>query len=129
MQDALATGQPLSFFGILGLIALSGIVFNNAIVLIDQIDIKRAAKPLNDAIIEAARKRFRPILLTSLTTVLGLAPMAISGGTLWEPMATLMMGGLGTASILALFYVPALYRLLFRPAPAPQGKTALPTQI
>jgi multidrug efflux pump subunit AcrB len=111
----LATGQPLSFFGILGLIALSGIIINNAIVLIDQIDIEREDLPLNDAITQAARKRFRPILLTSLTTAVGLAPMAISGGALWEPMATLMMGGLGVASLLALFYVPAVYRLLFRP--------------
>ncbi|GFE66195.1 efflux RND transporter permease subunit [Litoreibacter roseus] len=106
-------GQPLSFFGTLGMIALSGIIINNAIVLIDQIDIEREALPLDDAIVRAAQTRFRPILLTSLTTVLGLAPMAIGGGALWEPMATLMIGGLGIASILALFYVPALYRLLF----------------
>jgi multidrug efflux pump subunit AcrB len=98
----------------LGLIALSGIIINNAIVLIDQIDIERATPPLNAAIAEAARKRFRPILLTSLTTVLGLLPMALSGGALWEPMATLMIGGLGVSSIMTLVYVPALYRVLFR---------------
>jgi len=108
--------QPLSFFGTLGLIALSGIIINNAIVLIDQIDIERATLPLNVAIAEAARKRFRPILLTSLTTVLGLLPMAHSGGALWEPMATLMIGGLGVSSVMTLVYVPALYRVLFRDA-------------
>jgi multidrug efflux pump subunit AcrB len=106
--------QPLSFFGTLGLIALSGIIINNAIMLINQIDIERATQPLPEAIAEAARKRFRPIVLTSLTTVLGLLPMALSGGALWEPMATLMIGGLGVSSILTLFYVPALYRVLFR---------------
>jgi multidrug efflux pump subunit AcrB len=106
--------QPLSFFGTLGLIALSGIIINNAIVLINQIDIERETRPVSEAISEAARKRFRPILLTSLTTVLGLLPMALSGGALWEPMATLMIGGLGVSSILTLFYVPALYRVLFR---------------
>ncbi len=106
--------QPFSFFGTLGLIALSGIIINNAIVLIDQIDIERKTQPVSEAISEAARKRFRPILLTSLTTVLGLLPMALSGGALWEPMATLMIGGLGVSSILTLFYVPALYRVLFR---------------
>jgi len=112
----LAFGQPLSFFGTLGLIALAGIIINNAIVLIDQIDIERATQGvrLNDAIVTAARKRFRPILLTSLTTVVGLAPMATVGGALWEPMATLMIGGLGVASVLTLFWVPALYRLFFR---------------
>ena len=107
----LITGQPLSFFGTLGLIALMGIIINNAIVMVDQIDIDRQTLPLDEAIVAAARKRFRPILLTSMTTVMGLAPMAIAGGALWEPMATLMMGGLGVASVLALFWVPALYRL------------------
>lgn len=110
----LATGQPLSFFGTLGLIALSGIIINNAIVLIDQIDIEREDKSRDDAVVAAAKKRFRPVLLTSLTTVVGLVPMAIAGGALWEPMATLMIGGLGIASILTLFWVPALYRLFFR---------------
>jgi len=105
--------QPLSFFGLLGLISLAGIIINNAIVLIDQIDIERETKSLDSSIIDAATKRFRPILLTSLTTVIGLTPMAISGGALWEPMATLMIGGLGFASILALLYVPALYKLFF----------------
>ncbi|MBO6638914.1 MAG: efflux RND transporter permease subunit [Roseitalea sp.] len=106
-------GQPMSFFGTLGLIALSGIIINNVVVLIDQIEIERETLGLDDAIVVAAQKRFRPILLTSLTTVLGLTPMAMAGGALWEPMATLMIGGLGIASILALFYVPALYRILF----------------
>lgn len=108
--------QPLSFFGTLGLIALSGIIINNAIVLINQIDIERDTAPMSEAIAEAARKRFRPILLTSFTTVLGLLPMALSGGALWEPMATLMIGGLGVSSVMTLFYVPALYRVLFRDA-------------
>ncbi|WP_349362952.1 MAG: efflux RND transporter permease subunit [Roseitalea porphyridii] len=109
-----ATGQPLSFFGILGLLALTGIIANNVIVLIDQIDLEREENPLNEAIVEAAKKRLRPILLTSLTTVIGLMPMAIAGGALWEPMATLMIGGLGLAALLALFWVPALYRVAFR---------------
>ena len=112
----LAAGQPLSFFGILGMIALSGIIVNNAIVLIDQIEIERRSLELNEAIVEATRKRFRPILLTSMTTVLGLLPMALDGGALWEPMATLMMGGLAGAACLALFWVPALYRMSFRRA-------------
>ena len=105
--------QPMSFFGTLGMIALSGIIINNAIVMIDQIDIEREELPLNEAIVAACQKRFRPILLTSMTTVIGLFPMAYAGGALWEPMATLMAGGLGLASILTLFYVPALYRLAF----------------
>ena len=119
----IATGQPLSFFGTLGLIALSGIIINNAIVLIDQIDIEMKSSTLNEAIVTAAKKRFRPILLTSMTTVIGLVPMATSGGALWEPMATLMIGGLGVASVLTLFWVPALYRLFFRGSKAQVSAT------
>jgi multidrug efflux pump subunit AcrB len=110
----LATGQPLSFFGTLGIISLSGIIINNAIVLIDQIDIERAHLDLREAVVAASEKRLRPILLTSATTVLGLAPMAIAGGALWQPMAVLMMSGLAIASLLTLFFVPAGYFLLFR---------------
>jgi multidrug efflux pump subunit AcrB len=110
----LAAGQPLSFFGTLGIISLSGIIINNAIVLIDQIDIERESRELRAAIVAASEKRLRPILLTSATTVLGLAPMAIAGGALWQPMAVLMMSGLAIASVLTLFFVPAGYFLLFR---------------
>jgi multidrug efflux pump subunit AcrB len=110
----LATGQPLSFFGTLGVISLAGIIINNAIVLIDQIDIERTQLGLREAIVAASCQRLRPILLTSATTVLGLAPMAIAGGALWQPMAVLMMSGLAVASLLTLLFVPAAYFLLFR---------------
>jgi multidrug efflux pump subunit AcrB len=76
----LATGQPLSFFGTLGIISLAGIIINNAIVLIDQIDIERSRLATREAIVAASQKRLRPILPTSATTVLGPAPMAIAGG-------------------------------------------------
>ncbi|EEA94496.1 acriflavin resistance protein [Pseudovibrio sp. JE062] len=107
------TGRPLSFFAILGLISLAGIIINNAIVLIDQIDIERRSLPLDEAIVAAAKKRVTPILLTSLTTVLGLVPMALTGGVLFQPMATLMIGGLLLASPITLVFVPSLYRTLF----------------
>ncbi len=107
------TGKPLSFFAILGMISLAGIIINNAIVLIDQIDIERRSNELRQAVVEAACKRVTPILLTSLTTIFGLLPMAIAGGALFEPMATLMIGGLMVASVLTLFFVPGGYFLLF----------------
>jgi multidrug efflux pump subunit AcrB len=66
------------------------------------------------AIVAASQKRLRPILLTSATTVLGLAPMAVAGGALWQPMAVLMMSGLAMASLLTLVFVPVGYFLLFR---------------
>ena len=117
MRRDLFTGQLLSFFAILGLISLMGIIINNAIVLIDQIDIERLSLPLDDAIVVAATKRLNPVLLTSLTTVLGLIPMALFGGALFEPMAALMIGGLILGSPLTLVFVPPVYRLFFnRPA-------------
>lgn len=119
----LLTGQPMSFFAILGLISLMGIIINNAIVLIDQIDIERARLPLDDAIVTAAKKRVTPVLLTSLTTILGLLPMALIGGALFEPMATLMIGGLLCASPLTLLLVPACYRLLFRRSAGAAGQS------
>ena len=110
----LVMGRPLSFFAILGMISLMGIIINNAIVLIDQIDIERVKQRLDEAIITAAKKRVTPVILTSLTTVLGLLPMAYSGGALFEPMATLMIGGMLISSPLTLFFVPSVYYLMFR---------------
>ncbi len=107
-------GQPMSFFAILGLMSLMGIIINNAIVLIDQIDIELETRPLKDAIVSASQQRLRPILLTSLTTICGLIPMVISGGSLFQPMAVIMIGGLLAASPLSLFFVPSLYYLLLR---------------
>lgn len=119
----LLTGQPLSFFGTLGIISLAGIIINNAIVLIDQIDIERRTRELRAAIIAASQKRLRPILLTSVTTILGLTPMALAGGPLWTPMAVLMISGLAWASVLTLFFVPAGYFLLFGSgAPSAQAR-------
>ena len=93
---------------------LMGIIINNAIVLIDQIDIERKTAALREAIVTASCKRVTPITLTSLTTILGLLPMALSGGAMFEPMATLMIGGLLLSSIMSLFFVPSAYYLFFR---------------
>lgn len=110
----LVTGQPMSFFATLGLISLAGIIINNAIVLVDQIDIELKVHKLMDAVVIASGKRLRPILLTSITTVVGLLPLYLFGGPLWEPLAVVMMFGLSFASVLTLFFVPATYMLLFK---------------
>lgn len=120
----LITNEPLSFFAILGMISLAGIIINNAIVLIDQIDIERQTAELREAVIEASKKRMTPIMLTSLTTIFGLMPMAINGGALFEPMATLMIGGLLVSSLLSLFFVPSTYYLLFGGLWAPKTGSA-----
>ncbi|TNE62329.1 MAG: efflux RND transporter permease subunit [Alphaproteobacteria bacterium] len=110
------TGEPMSFFATLGLISLAGIIINNAIVLVDQIDIEAKAHEITDAVVMACGKRLRPIMLTSITTVIGLLPLYLFGGPLWEPLAVVMMFGLTVASVLTLFFVPAAYMLFFRRA-------------
>lgn len=112
----LATGSYFGFMAFLGVISLAGIVINNAIVLIDRIQIeidefKRAPK---DAIVAAAQQRFRPIMLTTVTTALGLIPLWIGGGPTWEPMAITIIFGLLFATVLTLLVVPVLYRVFFR---------------
>ncbi len=108
-----------SFFGFmafLGVISLAGIVINNAIVLIDRIQIEETEfkrKPY-DAIIAASTQRFRPILLTTFTTTLGLIPLYLGGGLMWEPMAISIMIGLLFATVITLLFVPSMYKLLFR---------------
>ncbi|MEL6479099.1 MAG: efflux RND transporter permease subunit [Pseudomonadota bacterium] len=121
----IALGQPMSFFAVLGLMSLMGIIINNAIVLINQIDIERETAEIKDAIVAAAQARATPIMLTSLTTIFGLVPMALSGGALFEPMATIMIGGLLIASPLTLLVVPPLCHLLLRPR-GRQAKVAEP---
>jgi multidrug efflux pump subunit AcrB len=108
-----------SFFGfmtLLGIIALSGIVINNAIVLLDRIriEIEDHGRPANDAIIEAAQRRLRPILLTTITTMGGLVPLWLGGGPMWEPMAVSIIFGLAFATVLTLGFVPVLYSLFYR---------------
>ena len=99
----------------LGLISLAGIVINNAIVLLDRIDIELTEfeRTPYQAIISAAQQRFRPILLTTFTTVLGLIPLYLGGGLMWEPMAVSIMIGLLFATVITLLFVPVMYKLMF----------------
>ena len=113
----LLVGQ--SYFGfmtLLGIISLAGIVINNAIVLLERIQIESEIEGVSahDAILNAAQKRLRPILLTTATTVLGLIPLYLGGGEMWEPMAIAIMAGLLFSTLLTLGVVPVLYALLFR---------------
>ena len=108
-----------SYFGfmtLLGVISLSGIVINNAIVLLDRIRIEIDENGLAPdlAVLTAARQRARPILLTTATTVAGLLPLWFGGGPMWEPMAISIIFGLIFATALTLGVVPVLYSLLFR---------------
>jgi multidrug efflux pump subunit AcrB len=108
-----------SYFGfmtLLGIIALSGIVINNAIVLLDRIRIEIDENGLEPqrAVVESAQRRLRPILLTTCTTIGGLLPLYLGGGPMWEPMAVAIMFGLLFATGLTLGVVPVLYSLFFK---------------
>ncbi len=113
----LVSGNPLTFITLIGLLTLSGIVVNDSLVLIDFINRywKLDPKHLYVAILRACHVRMRPIILTSLTTIFGLAPMALGLGgksIFWAPLATAIMWGLGFATILVLSMVPAYYAIL-----------------
>ncbi len=104
------------FFGFLGVISLAGIIINNAIVLLDRIriEIEDLGKNPDEAIEAACNHRMRPILLTTLTTTLGLIPLYLGGGLMWEPMAVAIMAGLLFGTLITLVLVPVLYSLFFR---------------
>jgi len=109
------TGTPFGFMSFLGMISLMGIIVNNAIMMIDRIEIERGGQlSLADSIIVAAQKRFRPILMTTITTIVGLIPLSIQGGAMWRPMANTIIFGLAFATVLTLVLCPLLYSLLFR---------------
>ncbi|MDY0051825.1 MAG: efflux RND transporter permease subunit, partial [Aliarcobacter sp.] len=110
------TNSYFGFITLLGLISLSGIVINNAIVLIERIKIEETQNGFSsfDAIIEASISRARPIILTTLTTVLGLVPLWYSGGVMWQPMAIAIIFGLMVSTLFTLGFIPVLYALFFR---------------
>ena len=107
--------EPFGFMPFLGVISLAGIVINNAIVLIDRIEIEQRElkRKDQDAVIAACLQRFRPILLATFTTVLGLIPLYLSGGEMWEGMAVSIMVGLLFGTIITLLFIPSLFSLLF----------------
>ncbi|MFA7617577.1 MAG: efflux RND transporter permease subunit [Thiohalomonadaceae bacterium] len=116
------TGLPLSMPVWLGLIMLSGIVVNNAIVLVEYVELARARGLSRDAaIVEAARLRLRPVMMTTLTTVMGMLPLALGwgeGAEMLQPLAVAMVGGLSLSLFVTLMLVPIVYRW-FHPERAP----------
>ena len=112
----LVANSTFGFFTILGIISLSGIIINNAIVLLDRIaiEIKEYGRTEAEAIMQAAQQRLRPILLTTATTVLGMTPLLWGGTAMFKPMAITIIFGLAFATALTLLVVPVLYALSFR---------------
>lgn len=112
----LLLGGNVGFMVMLGLFALAGIIVNNAIVLIDRIDLERREKDKNDAdaLVDASARRLRPVLMSATTTILGLLPLIIARDPLFYAMAGAIAFGLGIGTVLTLGVVPVLYSLVFR---------------
>lgn len=123
----LLADKPMGFVALLGVLALTGMIARNSVILIDQIETEktRGRDPWN-AVIEATAHRFRPILLTASAAILGMIPIAPT--VFWGPMAYAIMGGLAVATLLTLVFLPALYVTWFRierPQPDSSPETAL----
>jgi HAE1 family hydrophobic/amphiphilic exporter-1 len=114
----LITGNTLSLISLIGFIILAGIAVNNGIVMIDYINqLKKRGLDKKEAILEGCTVRLRPVLITALTTIMGMVPMAISssaGSEMRSPMAVAVIGGLVATTLLTLFVIPILYSLFDR---------------
>ena len=112
----LMSGTPLSMTAYIGIILLIGIVVNNAIVLVDYINILRArGEKLWNAIVRSGRQRLRPVLITTLTTLFGMLPMALStgdGSATWRPLGIVVVGGLSVSTLVTMIIVPVLYYIV-----------------
>jgi len=105
--------KPMGFVALLGVIALVGMIIRNSVILVHQIQVEKTAGHSDwNAIVEAARVRFRPILLTAVAAILGMLPIAPT--VFWGPMAAAIMGGLAVATLLTLIFLPSLYVVWFQ---------------
>lgn len=121
------TGYPFGFMAFLGVVSLTGIVVNDAIVLIDFINVLRRERgDVREGIIEACKLRFRPVILTTVSTVGGLLPLAVGGGSLWGPMGNVIIFGLSMATLLTLVLIPLVYELFEGKPPAARDGTYEP---
>jgi multidrug efflux pump subunit AcrB len=112
----LITHSPLGFVVQLGILALSGIIMRNSVILMDQIDqLVAAGEPIWDAIINATVIRFRPIMLTAAAAILGMLPLVSS--VFWGPMAVAIAAGLFGATIITLLVLPVMYAALYKARP------------
>jgi len=110
------TNTPLNIMTMIGMVILVGIVVNNGIVLLDHINnYRKKGLPVEEAIFEGGRERFRPILMTAATTILGLVPMAVGDANIdglgYYPLARSVMGGLAASTVLTLLVLPTFYSI------------------
>ncbi len=122
-------GMDVSVIAMIGMVMLAGIIVNNGIVLVDAINqLRQAGVPKKEAIMQSAKNRLRPVIMTALTTILGLSTMAAGmgmGADMAQPMAVVVIGGLIYGTLLTLFLVPCIYDIFHRKElPKPEGETS-----
>lgn len=118
------SGYPFGFMATFGLLALAGIIVNNAVLLLERIEAEIAeGRHHHEAVIEAAVKRLRPIVMTKLTCIVGLIPLMLFAGPLWTGMAIALIGGLLLGTLVTLGLIPLLYDSLFRERKPDAGRT------
>jgi multidrug efflux pump subunit AcrB len=104
---------PLSFMALLGIISLMGVIVSHVIVLFDFIEeMHERGEPMREALLDAGLMRLRPVLITVVATVLGLVPLALHGGPLWQPLCYAQIAGLSFATVVTLLLVPVLYTIV-----------------
>ena len=117
-----APGANFGFMAILGFLALMGIVINNAIILIDRIEVERTLRgSVAEAVVEAGVRRLRPIIMTTCTTALGLAPIIVARDVLFYDLALVIAGGLLIGTLLTLVVIPCMYAIVYRDRPVVDG--------
>jgi multidrug efflux pump subunit AcrB len=109
------TGNHIGFMALVGGVSLAGVVVNDAIVLIDFTNrLRKEGMYIKEAVVKAGRTRFIPVILTTVTTIGGLLPLTLRGGSLWAPMGWTIIGGLALATLLTLVIIPILYSMIAR---------------
>jgi len=115
LSALLAMNESITLTGLLGLVSLVGIVVNNGILLVEYINRSlKEGNSVEDSCVLSVSRRLRPILLASLTTILGIVPLAVFGGDFFRPLAVTFMGGMLTSTLLVLFIIPQLYYITKR---------------
>jgi multidrug efflux pump subunit AcrB len=110
-----AMNAPLSFMALLGIISLMGVIVSHIIVLFDFIeDMQERGAPMREALLDAGLMRLRPVMITVIATVLGLVPLALHGGPLWQPLCYAQIGGLTFATFVTLLLVPVFYTIAIK---------------
>ena len=121
---------PTGLIGVLGIVMMVGMVVSNSILIVEFTHrLEEEGMPLKEAVVKACRVRLRPVLMTSLATVIGLIPMALklgTGGESYAPLAQAIIGGLGVSVVLTVFIVPASYLIVYRRRSGPGGRATEP---